>query len=52
MRDRERQLEAHRETMLSKQDTDAEVRGRMKEKNQLLNDALTQNKVSVLNFVR
>lgn len=44
LRDRERQLEAHRETMFSKQDTDAEARGRLREKNQMLNDALTQNK--------
>ena len=45
MRDLQRQLDAQRETMLSKQDGDKEVAKKIKDKNVLLNAALDENRV-------
>ena len=46
IRDYQRQLEAQRETMVTKRDEDAEYHDRIKSKNRLLNEALDENKVS------
>ena len=53
MRDLQRQLDAQRETMLSKQDGDKEVAKKIKDKNVLLNAALMKigyKRISVLPF--
>ena len=45
IRDYQRQLEAQRETMVTKRDEDAEYHDRLKNKNRLLSEALDENKV-------
>ena len=51
MRDYQRQLDAQRESLVSRRDDDADFRDKMTSKNRLLNAALEENRVSGLYFL-